>query len=139
MTQPEGQTARDVFPEDDGIPEIADDTPEAAAAEDPQFAPEMGAERANASVDFGTTAAEQSEGESLDGRLDREVPDVDVDPGVRPAEDPDHTAPQLDQDADADPLDDSGTDTVGDDVLASDTGAIGGDGPEEQAVHPVAD
>ena len=56
MTQPEGQTARDVFPEDDGIPEIADDTPEAAAAEDPQFAPEMGAERANASVDFGTTA-----------------------------------------------------------------------------------
>ena len=28
MTQPEGQTARDVFPEDEGIPETAqDDSP----------------------------------------------------------------------------------------------------------------
>lgn len=137
MTQPEGQTARDVFPEDDGIPEIADDTPEAAAAEDPQFAAPMGQERAAATVDFGTTAAEQAEGEPLDGRLEREVPDVDVDPGVRAAEDPDGPATQVDQDADADPLDDSGTDTVGDDVVASGSESVGGEGPEERAVHPA--
>ncbi|KQS56736.1 hypothetical protein ASG36_16955 [Geodermatophilus sp. Leaf369] len=139
MTQPEGQTARDVFPEDDGIPEIADDSPEAAAAEDPQFAPSVAGEEANASVDFGTTAAEQAEGEDLDGRLAREVPDVDVDPGTRPAEDPDAPLAQLDQDADADPLDSSGSDAVGDDVLASGTEAIGGQGPEEGAMHVVED
>lgn len=139
MTQPEGQTARDVFPEDDGIPEIADDSPEAAAAEDPQFAPSVAGEHPTASVDFGTTAAEQAEGEDLDGRLAREVPDVDVDPGVRPAEDPERAVAELDQDADADPLDDSGTDTVGDDVLASGSSPRGGEGPEADAVHLVED
>ena len=37
-TQTEGQTARDVFPEDDGIPEVAqDDSPTLQRAEDPQF------------------------------------------------------------------------------------------------------
>ena len=132
MTQPEGQTARDVFPEDDGIPEIADDSPEAAAAEDPQFAPSVAGEEANASVDFGTTAAEQAEGEDLDGRLAREVPDVDVDPGTRPAADPDR-AVQLDQDDE--PGDVSGTDSVGDDVLATDEESVGGEGPEESAMH----
>ena len=38
MTQPEGQTARDIFPEDDGIPEVAqDDSPTMQRAEDPEF------------------------------------------------------------------------------------------------------
>src|SRR3712207_8718758 len=61
MTQPEGQTARDIFPEDDGIPEVAqDDSPTMMRAEEPQFAPLPG-EQANASVDFGTTAFEQSQ------------------------------------------------------------------------------
>ncbi|MEI4274065.1 hypothetical protein TEK04_20265 [Klenkia sp. LSe6-5] len=136
MTQPDGQTARDQFPEDAGIPEIADDTPEAGLAEDPQFAPDLGRETPLATTDFGTTAAEQAEGESLDGRLDREVPDVDADPGTRPAADPDR-APQLDQDADADPRDSSGTEAVGDDVVATGEPAVGGEGPEEQAVHPT--
>ncbi|SCX55673.1 hypothetical protein SAMN03159343_3342 [Klenkia marina] len=135
MTQPEGQTARDQFPEDAGIPEIADDTPEAALAEDPQFAPDMGRETAGASVDFGTTAAEQAEGEPLDGRLAREEPDVDADAGVRPAADPDGPALQLDQDGE--PLTSSGTDSVGDDVLASGEAPTGGEGPEERAVHPL--
>ena len=85
MTQPEGQTARDVFPEDEGLPEVAqDDSPTMAAAEDPEFAPLPG-EQPAASVDFGTTSVEQAEGESLDGRLARELPD-DA-PDVRPAED----------------------------------------------------
>ena len=137
MTHPEGQTARDEFPEDAGIPETADDSPEAAAAEDPQFAPDVSRETPGASADFGTTAAEQAAGESLDGRLDREVPDVDVDPGTRPAEDPDRPAAQLDQDADADPRDSSGTDSVGDDVVADGEPERGGDGPEAGAVHPI--
>jgi len=135
MTEPEGQTARDISYEEGGVPDIADDDLQtAAAAEDPQFAPVPG-ERANASVDFGTTAEEQSEGESLDGRLAREVPDVLEQADVRPAEAHDRTVPQLDQDADTDLAGDSGTDTVGDDVLATGEAATGGEGPEERAMH----
>lgn len=135
MTEPEGQTARDVSYEDDGIPDIADDDHQsAAAAEDPEFAPVPG-ERPNASVDFGTTAQEQSEGEPLSGRLDREEPDVDEVNDVRAAETHERTVPQLDQDADADLADDSGTDRVGDDVVATGEAPAGGEGPEERAVH----
>ena len=36
MTQPEGQTARDIFPEDEGLPEVAqDDSPPPQAAKKP--------------------------------------------------------------------------------------------------------
>src|SRR5256885_11736254 len=81
MTQPEGQTARDIFPEDEGIPEVSqDDSPTIARSEDPEFAP-VPRDDPGASVDFGTTAFEQSEGEPLTQRLEREVPD-DV-PDVR--------------------------------------------------------
>lgn len=75
-TQTEGQTARDIFPEDDGIPEVAqDDSPTLQRAEDPQFQALPG-ESPTAATDFGTTAAEQAEGEPLDSRLSREEPDV---------------------------------------------------------------
>ena len=131
----EGQTARDISYEDDGVPEIADDDIQTAArAEDPQFEPVPG-ERANATVDFGTTAREQSEGESLSGRLEREVPD-DAD-AVRPAEDPDRAFAQLDQDEDTDALSDSGTNRTGDDVEAFADAPVGGEGPEETAVHVI--
>jgi len=74
-TQPEGQTARDIFPEDEGVPEVSqDDSPTTARNEDPEFAP-LPRDDAGVTVDFGTTAIEQSEGESLTGRLAREVPD----------------------------------------------------------------
>ena len=133
MTQPEGQTARDVFPEDDGIPEVMqDDSPTQAWKEDPQFQPLPG-ERPNASVDFGTTAFEQSEGESLDGRLAREVPDDT--PDVRPAADPSRAAAQLDQDLDTTPRTDSGTGRTADDVEATADPVVGGEGPELGAVH----
>ena len=133
MTQPEGQTARDVFPEDEGVPEVAqDDSPTQERAEDPQFAPLPG-ERPNASADFGTTALEQAEGESLDGRLARELPD-DA-PDVRPAEDPDRAVGQLEQD-----LHDPATPTpapnrTADDVEATADPSVGGEGPEEGAMH----
>src|SRR5689334_20683788 len=83
MTAPEGQTARDIYPEDNGIPDVSqDDSPTIYENEDPEFAPEPG-ERPTATVDYGTTAFEQAEGESLEGRLAREVPD-DA-PAMRPA------------------------------------------------------
>ncbi len=133
MTQPEGQTARDVFPEDEGLPEVAqDDSPTQERAEDPQFAPLPG-ERANASADFGTTAFEHSEGESLEGRLARELPD-DA-PDVRPAEDPDRGVGQLEQDFLTTPDTDSGTNRTADDVEATADPAVGGEGPEERAMH----
>ena len=135
MTQPEGQTARDIFPEDVGIPEVSqDDSPTQERAEDPQFEPLPG-ERANASVDFGTTAFEQAEGESLDGRLARELPD-DA-PDVRPAEDPDRAQFQLEQDTSTTPDTDSGTNRTADDVEATADAPVGGEGPEEGAVHVV--
>jgi len=138
MSQPtEGQTARDVFPEDEGIPEVSqDDSPTMAGAEDPQFAPVPGDDLdTSASLDFGTTALEQSEGESLSGRLDREVPDDQ--PGVRPAEDPARGIGQLEQDYDTTPDTDSGTNRTADDVEASLDPGVGGQGPEESAVHVV--
>ncbi len=129
-TQTEGQTARDIFPEDGGIPETAqDDSPTMARAEDPQFEALPG-ERPTATTDFGTTALEQAEGESLDGRLDRELPDDSAD--VRPAEDPQRADVQLEQDLDAG---DSGTARTADDMAATGDTAVGGEGPEESAVH----
>jgi hypothetical protein len=133
MTQPEGQTARDIFPEDEGLPEVSqDDSPAMERAEDPEFAPLPG-ERPGASTDFGTTSLEQAEGESLEGRLEREIPD-DA-PGVRPAEDPQRAFAQLEQDLDTTPPTDSGTERTADDVEATADAPIGGEGPEESAVH----
>jgi hypothetical protein len=133
MTQPEGQTSRDIFPEDEGMPEVAqDDFPTQDRAEDPQFAPLPG-ERPGASADFGTTAAEQAEGESLDGRLARELPDDG--PDVRPAEDPSRGAGQLEQDLNTTPDSDSGTNRTADDVEATADPSVGGQGPEETAMH----
>jgi hypothetical protein len=132
-TQTEGQTARDIFPEDDGIPEVAqDDSPTMMRAEEPQFAPLPG-EQANASVDFGTTAFEQSQGESLTGRLEREEPDVQ--PGVRAAEDPQRATMQVEQDTSTSPFSDSGTNTTADDVEATADPVVGGEGPELGAMH----
>jgi hypothetical protein len=133
MTQPEGQTARDIFPEDEGLPEVAnDDSPTSELAEDPEFAPLPG-ERPGASADFGTTSREQAEGESLDGRLAREIPD-DA-PDVRPAEDPQRAVAQLEQDLDTTPPTDSGTERIADDIEATADLPVGGEGPEERAVH----
>lgn len=61
--------------EDQGIPDLQDGYPEQEWAEDPQQAPVPGDEPM-AVDDYGTTAEEQREGESLDGRLRREEPDV---------------------------------------------------------------
>jgi hypothetical protein len=132
----QGQTARDVFPEDNGVPDTSqDDFPTMQRSEDPQFAPEPGDREDHRPVDFGTTAREQQEGESLTQRLEEEIPDDD--PGVRPAEDPSRAFAQLDQDQDTDALSDSGTNRTGDDVEAFADAPVAGEGPEESAVHVV--
>ena len=134
-TRTEGQTSRDIFPEDDGIPEVAqDDSPTQMAAEDPQFAP-MHGESATATVDFGTTAFEQSQGESLAGRLDREIPDDALD--VRPSEDPARAGAQFEQDTSTTPDTDSGTNRTADDIEATADAPVGGEGPEEAAMHII--
>ncbi|MGY1831382.1 hypothetical protein ACI8AA_13300 [Geodermatophilus sp. SYSU D01180] len=131
----QGQTARDVFPEDQGVPDVSqDDFPTMQRSEDPQFAPEPG-DREDEPVGFGTTAREQQEGESLTARLEEEIPDDD--PGVRPAEDPSRAFAQLDQDQDTDARSDSGTNRTGDDVEAFADAPVAGEGPEESAVHVV--
>jgi len=140
-SEPEGQTARDISPEDDGVPEVEqDDSPTMQRAEDPQFAPLPG-DREHSTVSFGTTAREQAEGESLSQRLEQEVPDpaLSEDGGsgegvVRAAESHDRTVPQLDQDGVSDRAD-SFTDSVTDDVIATGEANVGGEGPEETAMH----
>src|SRR3954462_1665642 len=133
---PEGQTARDVFPEDNGIPDVSqDDFPTMQRSEDPEFAPEPGDRDSHETVSFGTTALEQQEGESLSQRPEEETPDAP--PGVRPAEDPDRGLGQLEQDYDTTPDSDSGTNRTADDVEAALDPVVGGEGPEEAAVHVV--
>lgn len=61
--------------EDEGIPDLQDGTPQQQWAQDPQEMPLPG-DRPTAVDDFGTTGEEQRAGESLDGRLARERPEV---------------------------------------------------------------
>lgn len=60
--------------EDEGIPDLQDGTPEQQWAVDPQEAPLPG-DRPVALDDHGTTVDEQIQGEPLDSRLSREMPE----------------------------------------------------------------
>src|SRR5262249_41842683 len=76
-------------PEEEGIPDLQDGTPEQQRASDPQQAPGPGDRRA-AINDYGPPAVEQAEGEPLEGRLAREEPEeqpvLDADEGTRSEE-----------------------------------------------------
>lgn len=67
-----------VAPEDEGIPDLQDGTPEQQRAEDPEQMPVPG-DVPVAADRYGVTAAEQAAGESLDDRLAQEVPEEQVD------------------------------------------------------------
>ena len=56
---------------------------------------------------------------------------------MRPAEDPQRADAQLEQDTSTTPESDSGTNRTADDVEATADVAIGGEGPEESAVHVI--
>lgn len=115
-------------PEDEGIPDLQDGTPEAQRAEDPQRMPVPG-ERPVAAESFGTTHAEQVEGESLDDRLAEEEPDV----GAGGVEDvPTPEAGQLSDD----PLPSSRP--ANQDSFSTESDAPGTSG-EESAVHVSGD
>ena len=76
--------------EDEGIPDLQDGTPGQEWAVDPQQAP-LPADSPTAVDDFGTTVEEQIEGEPLDLRVDREIPEDQAmfggegEPAVQPA------------------------------------------------------
>ena len=54
---------------------------------------------------------------------------------VRAAEDPQRASTQLEQDLDTTPPTDSGTERTADDIEATADAPVGGEGPEESAVH----
>jgi hypothetical protein len=60
--------------EDEGIPDLQDGTPQQQWAVDPQEAP-LPADRPVGVDEFGTTVDEQIQGESLEGRVEREMPE----------------------------------------------------------------
>lgn len=86
MTEDEGHDPG-AEPEDEGIPDLQDGSPEAELAEDPQRASVPG-ELPVAVESFGTTFNEQVEGESLDDRLAEEEPDVGDEAAEEPADRP---------------------------------------------------
>jgi hypothetical protein len=89
--------------EDEGIPDLQAGTPEQQWAVDPQEAP-LPADHPVAVDDFGTTADEQLQGEPLDQRVEREVPEDQAmfgpggGPVVQPAR-PGQGGPPSDEDA----------------------------------------
>ncbi len=121
-------------PEDEGIPDLQDGTPQAQQAEDPQQMPVPG-ERPVAAESFGTTHAEQAEGESLDDRLAEERPDVGPG-GAQGGPAPDRTeTPEAGQLSD-DPL--PGSRPANQDSFSTESDAEGLSG-EDGAVHVSED
>jgi hypothetical protein len=115
-------------PEDEGIPDLQDGTPEAQQAVDPQRMPVPG-ERPVAAESFGTTHAEQVEGEPLEDRLAEEEPDA----GPGGAEET--ATPEAGQLSD-DPL--PGGRPANQDSFSTESEAEGVSG-EEEAVHVSSD
>ena len=112
--------------EDEGIPDLQDGTPEQQWASDPQQAAVPGDEPM-ALDDYGTTADEQYESESLEGRLARE----EAEPGEDAGETGEGGGPvrvvELSQGA--------APDTEAE-MIAEEVGPDGGGyAPEERAVH----
>jgi hypothetical protein len=114
---------RDRTLDEEGVPDLEGPLPEKVATGDPQEGVSPPNEEPQASVDFGTTPAEERQGESLDDRLAREEPDRG----------PGRTLPQPDQVQVADPQgtrDDNEKDLIAD--AAPVDGALD---PEEQALR----
>jgi hypothetical protein len=109
--------------DDEGVPDLDAPLPGTAITGDPQEGPAPPADAPRATVDHGTTAAEQRHGESLDLRLARENPDTE------PVSDPEIPALV------GDPvLDDREAELVGVDVHQD---PALGRSAEEDAVHVV--
>ncbi|HZG04059.1 MAG TPA: hypothetical protein VE546_10875 [Streptomyces sp.] len=124
----EGPNDPGAAPEDEGIPDLQNGSPEQEWMSDPQQMPVPG-ERPVAADRWGTTYAEQVEGESLDQRLAEEEPDVgETSSAYGP---PTEQTGQLSDD----PLQER---PANQDVFSHESPAEGL-APEEAAVHTVAD
>lgn len=126
MTEDEGHDPG-AEPEDEGIPDLQDGSPEAELASDPQRAPVPGDEPV-AVESYGTTFNEQVAGESLDDRLAEEEPEVGDEAAEEP---PDEPAGQLSDD----PL---GWRAANQDTFSTESPSQGLSG-EETAVHVAED
>ena len=134
MTQPEGQTARDIFPEDEGLPEVAqDDSPTSRARRGPGVRPaaRRAAERQRrlrhdrARAGRGRVARRAARPRGARRRARRAA---GRGPAARPRRSSSRTwTPR--------PPTDSGTERTADDVEATADAPVGGEGPEESAVH----
>jgi hypothetical protein len=96
-----------VSPEDEGIPDLTDGSPEAERAGDPQRMPVPGDEPVAADA-YGTTTAEQIEGEPLDRRLAAEEPDVGEEEPLGEPNAIEERDPDREPEPDDDPLADGG-------------------------------
>ncbi|HSP38476.1 MAG TPA: DUF5709 domain-containing protein [Frankiaceae bacterium] len=125
--------------EADGIPDPGDSIEGQAAAGEEAYELSVPGDRAEASVDFGTTAYEEEHGENLDGRLAREVPDVLNDESVQstptgddldtPYRDPETVGRLVEDDEGA--HEDTTAETIAHDVGTD----LGGYSAEESAMH----
>jgi hypothetical protein len=125
--------------EAEGVPDPGDDLTGQGAEGDEANELSVPGERAGASVDFGTTAYEEEHGEDLDGRLNREVPDVLSDESVEqrpvgddldtPYHDPETVGRLVEDDEGAHA--DTTAETVAHDVGTD----LGGYSAEESAMH----
>lgn len=128
--------------EAEGVPDSGLTAPGQREAGDMEAVMEPPRDTAVAVDEFGTTAAEQREGESLTGRLDREVPDV-IDRVQLPPEESAGADTPFDQRAGqgvgrlVEPDEGVRSDTESD-MIATDVGTdLGGYSAEEAAMHVV--
>ena len=125
--------------EAEGIPDPGDNDADLEASGDQAYELSVPRDHASAVNDFGTTALEEETGESLDGRLAREVPDVLNDESVAASpRDDELTTPEDDPVAVGRLVqDDEGAhgDTTAE-TVAHDVGTdLGGYSAEESAMH----
>lgn len=126
--------------EAEGIPDPGFSDPTQLVAGDTEATVEPPHDTAVAVDEFGTTAREQAEGESLTGRLDREEPDV-LEAADRPADEGAGADTPFDERAGqgvgrlVEPDEGARTDTEKD-MVAGDVGTdLGGYSAEESAMH----
>jgi len=109
--------------DEEGVPDLEGPLPGKVATGDPQEGLSPPNDRPRAATDWGVTAEEQREGESIAQRVEREVPDVDEAPSASAREVVVPVAPQGTRD-----------DTEKDEI-AEETRPGGAPSPEEAALH----
>lgn len=121
MTPPPDDHERTL--DEEGIPDLEGPLPEKVMTGDPQEGLSPPNEKPRAATDWGVTAEEQREGESIALRVEREQPDVDGVPSASAREAVVPVAPQ------------GSRDDMEKDEVAEEARAEGALSPEEAAMH----